>query len=575
MKKDKFGLGISNHIEKSLGNSYLTKQAPKWAFVLIIILQVITWGLVTKAARNPEDMVLFGMSIPAFTFTGVFSSLGNICIIFLVVFYRKTGFITALIILFIQYPIIIVTFIAHHSSTSLPGIFTNLFTIIACVIIYVNNNIIWKYQQKIRCQAVTDRLTGLPNYFACTELINDFIKSKTTFTVVSIALNNFKSINDTMGHEVGNKVLVEIASRWKKLADSKQTKTVDFVARLGGVEFALVCLGYSDNDDVVDTINAYRIELERTITIDDCDYFITARFGYAKYPTDANAGASLLSCADAAVHSVDSQDFSSRILRFTPGFLENERYIEIERKIRTALQNGSVFFQLQPQYDMSHKLRGFEALARMKDTDGSFISPADFIPVAEKTGLVDKVDMCVFSQATSFLAEVLKKGDSDITVSFNVSVRHLMKNNFIEEIKDVIEKSGVPAEHLELEITESIMIDSADKALRRINEVKEMGIKVAIDDFGTGYSSLSYLSKLPSDLLKIDKSFIDTMNTSESSKQYVASIVTIGHVMNLKVISEGVEHPDQLETLRDIGCDYIQGYIWGKPLPPEEAAKLV
>jgi len=188
---------------------------------------------------------------------------------------------------------------------------------------------------------------------------------------------------------------------------------------------------------------------------------------------------------------------------------------------------------------------------------------------------VDKVDMCVFRQATSFLAEVLKKGDSDITVSFNVSVRHLMKNNFIEEIKDVIEKSGVPAEHLELEITESIMIDSADKALRRINEVKEMGIKVAIDDFGTGYSSLSYLSKLPSDLLKIDKSFIDTMNTSESSKQYVASIVTIGHVMNLKVISEGVEHPDQLETLRDIGCDYIQGYIWGKPLPPEEAAKLV
>ena len=145
----------------------------------------------------------------------------------------------------------------------------------------------------------------------------------------------------------------------------------------------------------------------------------------------------------------------------------------------------------------------------------------------------------------------------------------------MDEIREILEKSSLPPKNLEIEITESIMIDSIDKALEVIGEIKKLGIKIAIDDFGTGYSSLSYLNKFPADLLKVDKSFIDEMNSSESSRQYVATIISIGHIMNLDVISEGVEKPDQLETLKEIGCDFIQGYIWGKPLPPEEAEKLV
>ena len=150
-----------------------------------------------------------------------------------------------------------------------------------------------------------------------------------------------------------------------------------------------------------------------------------------------------------------------------------------------------------------------------------------------------------------------------------------MKNNFIDEIRSIMDSHNVAPERIEIEITESIMIDSAEKALQRIDEIKAMGIKVAIDDFGTGYSSLSYLNNFPSDLLKIDKSFIDQVNFSESSKQYVAMIISIGHILDLKVISEGVESADQVNVLRDIGCDYIQGYVWGKPMPPEEAGTLV
>ena len=249
--------------------------------------------------------------------------------------------------------------------------------------------------------------------------------------------------------------------------------------------------------------------------------------------------------------------------------------MEIERKIRLALENDTIFFNLQPQYDINHRLRGFEALARMKDENGEFISPAEFIPVAEKTGLVDRIDAAVFRKAAKFLSEVLdEKIDSHLTISTNVSVRHLMKNNFLDETREIIEEYQIPADRVEIEITESIMIDSTEKALSVINELKNMGIKIAIDDFGTGYSSLSYLNSLPSDMLKIDKSFIDVMNDSESSKEYVAMIISIGHILHLEVISEGVESPEQIETLRKVGCDYIQGYVWGKPMPPEDAMTL-
>jgi EAL domain-containing protein (putative c-di-GMP-specific phosphodiesterase class I) len=224
---------------------------------------------------------------------------------------------------------------------------------------------------------------------------------------------------------------------------------------------------------------------------------------------------------------------------------------------------------------MEHKLRGFEALARMKDDAGNVISPGEFIPVAEKVGLIDRVDGMVFKKASAFFGDLLKKTGADLTLSINASVRHMMKNDFLDEIRTLLDTSGIPADHLEIEITESIMIDSADKALQCIDELKSMGIQIAIDDFGTGYSSLSYLNKFPANLLKVDKSFIDTMNTSDNARQYVAAIISIGHVMGFDVISEGVEDPAQIETLKDIGCDYVQGFFWGKPLSKEDSEKLV
>ena len=544
-------------------------------FLLLLTLYAVTSAMVTIVARTPGYFSIFGAKINYSTLTGVLTSLANTFIIFLVVFFRKPGFYTTLTILMIQFPIILVGFIKIQSTRTLPGIFTNLFTIITIIIIFLNNQRIEKYQRRIREQAVTDELTGLSNRFAISERMESLIKNNESFAVVSVDLNNFTSINDTMGHEIGNEALIEVANRWKELAASRSTGTIDYVARFSGDKYALLIRKYNSTADIVKTLTAYEAVLEQKITLEDCDFFLTASYGYAEYASDATEIEELFSSADVALHEVKRQGGINRILHFTPDLVKTEHKLEIERKLRAALNNNDMLFNLQPQYDISHKLRGFEVLARMQKTDGSFISPVEFIPVAENADLIDKVDIQVFKKAACFMGEIINRTGADITLSTNISVRHLMKNNFIEEIRDVITASKIPAKQLEIEITESIMIDSAEKALQRINEIKKMGIMVAIDDFGTGYSSLSYLNKLPANMLKIDKSFIDEMNSTESAKQYVAAIISIGHIFNLKVISEGVESLDQLEVLKSIGCDYIQGFIWGKPLTPEDASKLV
>ena len=433
----------------------------------------------------------------------------------------------------------------------------------------------YKVLKRLETMSYTDALTGLPNRFACTEYVSELIKRDEKFSAVSIDLNNFKSINDSLGFEAGNQVLKEVSARWKAVADNENSKTTEYLTRIGGDEYFVVISGYDSVEELNSAINCYIDALGESLSIDGYDLYVTASFGYAEYPDDADNTDALISHANAAMNEIKKVNSSEHVLKYTPDLLRDEQLLEVENMIRSALENDTIYFNLQPQFDMDHKLRGFEALARMKDADGNIISPAEFVPVAEKVGLIDRVDGMVFKKAAMFFGNLIKETGADLTLSINASVRHLMKSDFLDEIRELLSDSGIPATQLEIEITESIMIDSDDKALHRIDELKNMGIQIAIDDFGTGYSSLSYLHKFPANLLKIDKSFIDKMNTGESSRKYVAAIISIGHVMGFNVISEGVEEPEQLETLKSIGCDYIQGFIWGRPLPAEEADRLV
>ena len=561
-------------IQDTIENLSKRHDTPMFLYFSLVVLYMLVTVFVRITSSSQSSVTVASFNIPVYTFAGVLVSLANICMMLLPVFYGKLGFVTALIILSFQTPLIIIG-VAKGNITSIPGIFSNIMAIVAIVVIHLKNVAMQKYHLTLRDQAVTDTLTGLPNSFVCKELVDDLVKRGTPHVLVSIDLNGFKNINDTMGFSFGDKVLTEIASRWMALANSGKTGTNDFIARVSGDVFTLVIRGFKSDEDVINTIKQYESVLSSRLTVDEYDFFINGSFGYAKFPDDADNKDALKSYAELAMKEVKRANSSDHIKHFTEDMLKVEKTLEIENKIRYALENDLIICNLQPQYDMEHKLRGFEALARMKDKDGQIISPAEFIPVAEDVGLIDKIDSQVFRIAAGFLSDMTKKSDTDIIISVNVSARHMMKNDFIEEVKRIISESGAPASQIEIEITESVMIDSAEKALHVINELKAIGVTIAIDDFGTGYSSLSYLNKFPANLLKIDKSFIDRMNQSDSSKQYVAAIISIGHILGFDVISEGVEDEPQLITLREIGCDLIQGFVWGKPLPLEEAGKLV
>ena len=573
--KEKKHMGHKEIAEKASDRLYSAAKAPWYGYIAFMFIYILASALITIVSRSDETMLINGSRIPLSAFAGVFSSLSNICIIMLVIAYGTLGFVTSLVMMLLQFPVIFTSILKHNIVGNIPGIFSNTFSIIVSIAIFVNKKRNEKLRVRMAEQAITDRLTGLPNRFACSELFRELIGSQKKFVVVSIDINNFKNINDTMGFDIGNNVLVSIAMLWKNIAESGASGTNDFVARLSGDEFAIIIRDYKSEKDIETAIKKYESSLSNKLNVDGYDLYITASFGYAEYPTDADNIDNLFTYADAAMTELKRTNSSEHILRYSPDILKLERTLEIEHKIRTALEKDNVFFNLQPQYDMEHKLRGFEALARMKDENGDFISPGEFIPVAEKVGLVDKLDGAVFRKSSEFFGELLRKYDLDIILSVNVSVRHLMKKDFIEEIESILQNSNIPPKNLEIEITESIMIDSVDKALQVINAIEEMGVQIAIDDFGTGYSSLSYLNRFPANLLKIDKSFIDKMNDNDSSKQYVASIIAIGHIMGFNVISEGVEEDEQISVLKEIGCDYIQGYIWGKPLPEGQAEKLV
>ncbi|MBO7473466.1 MAG: EAL domain-containing protein [Ruminococcus sp.] len=572
MKKDTRNKKI---LERTINRLSVRKKAPLTGYILLIVFYIIGSITVSILARSKAEISLFGFPLPFYSFAGVCSVVSEICVLFMAFYYGKKGYFTALVLLIIQTPMVLMGVFVQHKLTSLPGIFGNLLTIIAITSAYINNLRVERFQKELRYQAVTDQLTGLPNRFACSKLVAALVEKGDKFAFVSIDINGFKGINDTMGFDAGNKILNEIASRWENIADNGISGTLDFISRVSGDEFVLVIRDYQLEEDILNTIKQYENVLHNRITVDDTDLYVNASFGFAEFPYDANSVDNLGNYANAAMHEVKRSKSSNHILRFTPELLKAERTIEIEGKIRDALKKETLFYNLQPQFNMDHKLRGFEALARMKDADGNFISPGEFIPVAEKVGLVDKVDEMVFRKSALFFGELLRKTGADIVLSVNVSVRHLMKNDFFDEICEVLKTSGVPADKLEIEITESIMIDSVDKALQCIDQLKARGIKIAIDDFGTGYSSLSYLNRFPANLLKIDKSFIDKMNTSDSSRQYVSAIISIGHTMGFKVISEGVEETEQIQTLREIGCDYIQGFVWGRPMMPDAAEELV
>ncbi len=425
-------------------------------------------------------------------------------------------------------------------------------------------------EEQVEEMSHKDVLTDLPNRRSVKEHMDELIASHCEhYAVAIIDIDNFKNVNDTAGHESGDEALGQIAERWKDILG-----TNDFLARLGGDEFAVVISEYESLESLDRMLGNILSALSEKFVLKDRDYYLTASMGVAFYPGDSIDASQSLKYADMAMYVAKKQGRNQQVYFNSIMNDAIEKNVKLETIIRGALEANAFTLLYQPQFRTTDKkLRGFETLIRMWDVNGMPVSPAEFIPIAEQSSLIKDVDRWVLSHAM-FDFMLLVEKNPDLVLSINISALHLLDENFLNDLDEVLEMTKFPTACLELELTETVMVESVDHAKEVLQQIKARGIQIALDDFGTGYSSLKYLKDLPIDLLKIDKTFVDSIK-DKKDESFIAAIISLSQIMNFAVISEGVEEEYQRQVLADLGCDYIQGFLWGRPLMLEDARKLI
>ncbi|MGN0577366.1 MAG: putative bifunctional diguanylate cyclase/phosphodiesterase [Ruminiclostridium sp.] len=537
------------------------------AYVAVIILLFLSIAVINRIGIS--DVIVGGAAIGISSFSGVLTVFIMLFSLLLLNVDNKKGYVIAMVVNALQLVTVSLAVFISHNMDSVAGVPMSLGIM---GLLYMQHNHIKKNEKnerRLHTLSATDPLTGLNNRRSTLEYINSLIADGEPFYLLFFDLDNFKNINDTMGHACGDVILREISDRWTSLADEDVC-----LGRTGGDEFAAIISGNHLND-----INAlaekFLSVLSEKIHTDKCDYYASCSAGAARFPQDGKDSESLFRFADTAMYRAKSNG-KNQICYFDAQMLsEIQNEVKLENEIREALKYNRFYLVFQPQFEAETKhLRGFETLLRLRDENGAPIPPSMFIPVAEKSGLILEIDRWVLRHAMLSFSEQIKS-NSDFIVSVNISARHITDIGLAGEIKAILDETGFPAEMLEVEITESCFISSVDEAIETLLQIKKLGVKIALDDFGTGYASLSYLKRLPIDLLKIDKSFIDDMVDRDDSGDFVKAIISIGHMFHCKVISEGVELDCQLDTLKKLKCDYIQGYIWGKPQEKSSAVQLI
>ena len=429
-----------------------------------------------------------------------------------------------------------------------------------------------RYQDELEHHVNHDALTGLANRHLLQDRLQQALfradRRKIRCAVLFLDLDHFKLVNDGLGHHVGDALLKRVASELLTILRPEDT-----VARFGGDEFVLVATEVQDIADVTDIAERIVTRLATPMTIGDQEITISASLGIALYPEDGDSVDELLKNADAAMYHAKEGGRNSFSYYSREMNVSISAQFALKNKLAKAVEQDELVLHYQPQAT-SHTLRlvGFEALLRWDNPELGRVTPDRFIPLAEETGLIVPIGEWVLLTACRFAADLRNRGVDFGRVAVNLSARQLHQGNLAKMIEGILHKSGLPADFLELEITESMMMGNTERVLRILSELKEMNIQLAVDDFGTGYSSLGYLRRFPIHRLKIDRSFIDYVPMSQHDATITRAIVSLAHNLNLNVIAEGVETQAQLSFLADTGCEEIQGYLLSRPLD-EKAMK--
>ncbi len=440
-----------------------------------------------------------------------------------------------------------------------------------------SNEKIKRSEERLTHLAYYDTLTGLPNKLSLLE--NScravFIPEKGKAALLFIDMDHFKYINDTMGHAFGDQVIIKVSKRLNSLLDERCT-----LYRISGDEFVIIkqdINGEADAEAEAEEFAAYILSgFRKELKVKNSVLYVNLSIGISMYPEHGKTAEELIKYADIAMYKV-KETGRNNCLVYDQSL--NEAFTEragIEKYLHTALERGEFELYYQPQLDLkSNRITGMEALLRWKSPELGSVPPLKFIKIAEDTHLIIPLGTWVLKKACEFLRELHNKGFDYLTVSVNISILQLLQSDFGEIITGVLEDYGLKPCFLELEITETILMESFEAVGMKLEKLSELGVRIALDDFGKGYSSLNYLKQLPITTLKVDKSFIDNAFNSGKEDALTKHIITIGKSLGMCVIAEGVEKQEQLEFLVKQDCDKIQGYLYSKPVRTTDIVKLV
>ncbi len=429
-----------------------------------------------------------------------------------------------------------------------------------------------KEQEELYKLSTQDSLSGLYNRLTLLDKVNWLIaqsqREKKHFALVFIDLDDFKNINDTRGHDFGDKVLQKVS---KMLQESVREN--DIVARFGGDEFVVVLTDIEDDSTIINVLERIREMFRKPIEIEGASYTITASMGVAVYSKDGEDISTLLKNADIAMYT--SKDAGKNRYHFFTESLNKliEDKVRISKIMREGLQNGYFELYYQPKVDIqTNRIVGCEALIRLHDPEGGIIPPDKFIPIAESNGFIIPLGEWIIEESTRQIQKWQQSELKNIKVSINISGVQFHDANLYGILQKNIAK--IKPDSLDIELTESVLMEDFEEKVELIERIKKLGVSFSLDDFGTGYSSLSYLKKIPFDTVKIDKSFIDDLQEPKEGK-FVQLIIDIAKILGLEVVAEGVETQEQLELLAQMKCDIYQGYLCSKPLPAKEFEELL
>lgn len=440
---------------------------------------------------------------------------------------------------------------------------------------HVDMTEITKAQEKLKFQAEHDALTGLPNRTLFLDRLNQSLKHakrhQEKVAVLFMDLDHFKEVNDSLGHDIGDLLLIKVADLVQNTI-----RTSDTVARIGGDEFTIMIERIENNALIIDIMQKIINILKIPHNIGEHVLYTSFSIGVAVYPDDGHNADELLKNSDTAMYKAKSQGRNGYKF-YTDDMTEKAlQRVLLETSLRSAITNKEFEVYYQPQVDArNNKIIGMEALIRWNNPEKGLVSPIDFIPFAEESGFIIEIDKwvmhSVMNQASLWHSDERNIG----RLSINISVILLSNTNFISYVKESLKQTKCDPQWLEFEITESYIMKDTQITIENLNQINKMGIKISIDDFGTGYSSLSYLKRLPIDKLKIDQTFIKDLNHDENDREIVRTIISMAKNLNMSVIAEGVETLEQKEYLLENGCNHIQGYLYYKPINVDEINKTI